>query len=246
MTQAARVVFITGAGSGFGRGLANALDARGDLLCLTDVNGAALQETAAGLQGEHLCLTFDVSNEADFAEAISDCMEKFGRLDAIVNNAGVGGPIRSIVETTEADMDRYFAINTKSVLFGMKHAIPVMLQHGGGVVLNVASMAGLNGAPGIGGYCAAKHAVVGLTKTAALEFGAHGVRVNAICPFFVPTPLVNEIAKPEVLTSLVQKNPMGRMGTVEEIATVMVSMLDPNNSYMNGATIPVDGGFYSI
>jgi NAD(P)-dependent dehydrogenase (short-subunit alcohol dehydrogenase family) len=246
MNDQTRVVFITGAGSGFGRGLAKALDARGDQLCLSDIDGAALQETASQLQGSPLCLTFDVSNEADFAEAVSHCVEKFSRLDALVNNAGVGGPIRSIVETTEAEMDRYFAINTKSVLFGMKHAIPVMLRHGGGVVLNVASMAGLNGAPGIGGYCAAKHAVVGLTKTAALEFGAQGIRVNAICPFFVPTPLVNSIAKPEVLDSLVSKNPMRRMGTVEEIVNVMVAMLDPNSSYMNGVALPVDGGFNSI
>lgn len=246
MTDQARVVFITGAGSGFGRGLAKALDKKGDRLCLTDLNGAALQETAAELSQHPLCLTFDVSCEADFAEAITACVEHFGQLDAIVNNAGVGGPLRSIVETTEADMDRYFAINTKSVLFGMKHAIPVMLQKGGGVVLNVASMAGLNGAPMIGGYCAAKHAVVGLTKTAALEFGAMGVRVNAICPFFVPTPLVMDIAEPDKLAGFTERNPMGRMGTVEEIVSVMVAMLDPNSSYLNGQAIPVDGGFSSI
>jgi NAD(P)-dependent dehydrogenase (short-subunit alcohol dehydrogenase family) len=246
MSDNARVVFITGAGSGFGRGLAKALDAKGNLLCLTDINGTNLQETAAELTHAPLCLTFDVSQEADFAEAITACVEHFGRLDAIVNNAGVGGPIRSIVETTEKDMDRYFAINTKSVLFGMKHAIPVMLQRGGGVVLNVASMAGLNGAPGIGAYCAAKHAVVGLTKTAALEFGAMGVRVNAVCPFFVPTPLVMDIAEPEKLAGFTSRNPMGRMGTVEEIVNVMVAMLDPNSSYLNGQAIPVDGGFSSI
>lgn len=246
MDKPARVTFITGAGSGFGRGLAKALDARGEQLCLTDVNGQNLQETAAELTNKPLCLTFDVSSEADFAEAITACVEHFGRLDAIVNNAGVGGPIRSIVETTEADMDRYFAINTKSVLFGMKHAIPVMLQRGGGIVLNVASMAGLNGAPGIGGYCAAKHAVVGLTKTAALEFGALGVRVNAICPFFVPTPLVMDIAEPEKLDGFTERNPMKRMGTVDEIVSVMIAMLDPNSSYLNGQAIPVDGGFSSI
>ena len=246
MDKSARVIFITGAGSGFGRGLAQALDARGEQLCLTDINGHNLQETAAELTNKPLCLTFDVSCEADFAEAITACVEHYGRLDAIVNNAGVGGPIRSIVETTEADMDRYFAINTKSVLFGMKHAIPVMLQRGGGIVLNVASMAGLNGAPGIGGYCAAKHAVVGLTKTAALEFGALGVRVNAICPFFVPTPLVMDIAEPEKLDGFTERNPMKRMGTVDEIVSVMIAMLDPNSSYLNGQAIPVDGGFSSI
>jgi NAD(P)-dependent dehydrogenase (short-subunit alcohol dehydrogenase family) len=121
-----------------------------------------------------------------------------------------------------------------------------MLQRGGGIVLNVASMAGLNGAPGIGGYCAAKHAVVGLTKTAALEFGALGVRVNAICPFFVPTPLVMDIAEPEKLEGFTERNPMKRMGTVEEIVSVMIAMLDPNSSYLNGQAIPVDGGFSSI
>lgn len=246
MSEPSRVVFITGAGSGFGRGLAQALDAKGDRLCLTDINGAALQETAAMLAGDPQCLTFDVSSEADFAEAITSCVEHFGRLDAIVNNAGVGGPIRSIIETTEKDMDRYFAVNTKSVLFGMKHAIPVMLQRGGGIVLNVASMAGLNAAPGIGAYCAAKHAVVGLTKTAAIEFGAMGVRVNAICPFFVPTPLVMDIAEPDTLEAFTARNPMKRMGTVEEIVSVMVAMLDPNSSYLNGQAIPVDGGFSSI
>jgi len=238
------VILITGAGSGFGKALAQALDKQHAKLCLGDINTANLDNTMQSLQDptRHIARSFDVSDEQAFAAVIADCIQTYGRIDVLVNNAGVGGRPKPIIEITEADMDRYFAINSKSILFGMKHAIPHMIRQGKGNILNVASMAGLLGAPTLGGYAASKHAVVGLTKTAALEYAKLGVRVNAICPYFVPTPLVDELRDEQKMTGIERMNPMGRMGTIDEIVTVMMNIIHPDNTYMNGQTIQVDGG----
>jgi NAD(P)-dependent dehydrogenase (short-subunit alcohol dehydrogenase family) len=239
-----QVVFITGAASGFGLGLAKALEGLEASLYLSDINQEGLKERISQLQtpSKHDFQKLDVSIEDEVANAIKNCIDKFGRIDILVNNAGVGGTLKPIIDITEEDMDRYFAINTKSVLFGMKHAIPTMIKQGKGCILNVASMAGILGAPTIGAYAASKHAVVGLTKTAALEYAKYGIRVNAICPYFVPTPLVQALADKDKLASLGKACPMGRMGEVEEIVSAMIGIIHPYNSYMNGQCIQVDGG----
>jgi NAD(P)-dependent dehydrogenase (short-subunit alcohol dehydrogenase family) len=239
-----KIIFITGAGSGFGQALARALDEHEANLCLCDIDDTSLQNTLASLKhpSNHLTQCFDVSYENSFKDAINACINHFKRLDILVNNAGVGGKPKPIIEITDADLDRYFAINSKSVLFGMKYAIPQMIKQGEGSILNVASMAGLIGSPTLGAYSASKHAVVGLTKTAALEYAKMGIRVNAICPYFVPTPLVTQMREDAKMAAIEKMNPMGRMGRVEEIVTAMLSIIHPANTYMNGQTIQVDGG----
>ena len=145
-------------------------------------------------------------------------------------------------------MDINYAVNAKGVFFGIKHGIRQMLAQSppGGIVLNVASMAGIGGAPTIGAYAAAKHAVVGLTKTAAYEYAAKGVRVNAICPFFSPTPLVTDAELGQKMDSLARGTPMKRLGDPEEMVEVMLMLMSPANSYMNGQAVAVDGGMSAI
>ncbi|MGV8892547.1 MAG: SDR family NAD(P)-dependent oxidoreductase [Burkholderiaceae bacterium] len=242
-----KVVMITGAASGFGKMLAEQLAGLGAKLVLGDRNETALAEVAASLRAsgaEVLAMHCDVSREADVKTLVEAGVENFGRLDIGVNNAGMSSPMKSLLDTEESDLDLNFAVNAKGVFFGMKYQIRQMLTQGGGTVLNVSSMAGLGGAPKLAAYCAAKHAVIGLTKTAAIEFGRKNIRVNVICPFYSLTPMVTDIlaADPESQQLLAAGSPMKRLGQPQEIVSVMLMLCAPENSYMNGQAIAVDGG----
>jgi NAD(P)-dependent dehydrogenase (short-subunit alcohol dehydrogenase family) len=241
-----KTVLITGAASGFGRLLATRLSAEGAKLVLGDVNEAGLKETAAGLKGAAELCGCDVSREADVAALCDLAKKSHGGLDIAVNNAGMSTPMKRLVETTEEDLDRVFAVNAKGVFFGMKHQIPLMLEGGGGSILNVASIAGLNGAPKLTAYTAAKHAVVGMTRTAAVEYARKGIRINAICPFYSPTPMVTESNLGEIRELLESGVPMKRLGEPEEIVATMFSILNPSNSYLTGQAIAVDGGVSAL
>ena len=188
--------------------------------------------------------TADVSREANVKALVEAGVERFGQLDIGVNNAGMSSPMKSLLDTEESDLDLNFAVNAKGVFFGMKYQIRQMLAQGGGTILNVRSMAGLGGAPKLAAYCAAKHAVVGLTKTAALEFGRKNIRVNAICPFYSLTPMVTESleADPDAQQRLAAGSPMKRLGQPQEVVSVMLMLCAAENSYMNGQAIAVDGG----
>lgn len=169
-------------------------------------------------------------------------MATFGRLDVGVNNAGILTPMKRFVDTTEEELDRSHAVNTKGVFFCMQQQIRQMLPQGGGVILNIASMAGLGGAPKLAAYAAAKHAVVGLTRTAAVEYARRGIRVNALCPFYSATPMVTDSEVGEQQQFLAQGSPMKRFGTPEEIVAAMLMLCAKENSYMTGQAIAVDGG----
>jgi len=190
----------------------------------------------------------DVAREEQVKALVDTAVSHFGRLDIIVNNAGLGSPPRLLIDVTEEDMDINYSVNAKGVFFGIKHGIRQMLaqQPQGGIVLNVASMAGIGAAPLIGAYAAAKHAVVGLTKTASYEYAQQGVRVNAICPFFSPTPLVTNTEIGDKVDALTQSSPMKRMGSPEEMVEVMLMLMSPANSFMNGQCVAVDGGMSAI
>ncbi|MEC8427877.1 MAG: SDR family oxidoreductase [Pseudomonadota bacterium] len=237
-----KVVLITGAASGFGAQLSQEFSQRGAKLVIGDINEEGLAAVAASLPGDATTVRCDVTSEADCAAMVEAAKEIYGRLDIAINNAGAGhemGPLHTLSEET---YDQQFAINTKGVVFGMKHQIPVMMEQGGGRILNVSSMAGLGGAPKIGAYSAAKHAVIGVTKTAAVEYAKKNILVNAVCPFFTLTPLVTDNALGEVQDFLAVGSPMKRLGQPEEITNVMLMLCSPGNTYMTGQTIAIDGG----
>ncbi|AUC90288.1 3-oxoacyl-ACP reductase [Alteromonas sp. MB-3u-76] len=241
-----QVALITGAASGFGRLLAKGLAERGAKLVLSDINETALEEVQTELQPLTAVevIAGNIAEETLNKALVELAIEKFGRLDIAVNNAGIAHTPAPVHEMTEAIMDSQFAVNVKGVMFGMKYQIPAMLSQKKGHVLNVSSLAGLGGAPKGAAYAAAKHAVAGVTRTAAVEYGRKNVRVNAICPFYSPTNILNVDGynTPEAQAQLGQGSPMKRLGEPQEIVNTILLMLSPGNSYMNGQTVAVDGG----
>lgn len=238
-----QVVLITGAASGFGKLLAERLAASGASLILGDRNIDALQEVAEQLRSQGapvLAKTCDVSVAADVKQLVEAGVEQFQRLDIAVNNAGMSSPMKALVDTEESELEACFNVNVKGVFFGLKYQIPVMKTQGGGSILNVASLAGLGAAPKLAAYGASKHAVVGLTRTAAVEYARHNIRVNAICPFYSPTPLMDEFDISH--DTLAQGSPMKRLASPEEIVAAMLSIIAPDNAYMNGQAVAIDGG----
>ncbi len=245
-----KVVLITGAASGFGKILANEFGKSGAKLILGDLNEdgviAVGEEVKADTGADVVAKRCDVAKETDCEALVVAGVEAFGRLDIAINNAGVGSEMKPLIETTEQDMDFNYSINTKGVFFGMKYQIRQMLTQEGGAILNVSSMAGLNGAPKIAAYSAAKHAVIGLTKTGAVEYGRKNIRVNAVCPYFSPTPLISGSPIEENEDRYAMAVPMKRLGKPEEMVATMMSILDPDNTYLNGQAIAVDGGLSSF
>jgi len=245
-----KVAIITGAASGFGACLAKSLRQRGAKLILGDINQAGLESMVKELAGdkadEVIGLRCDVSNEADCKALVEAAVKNFGKLDIAVNNAGIGHPMGPTHEMTEEIMDQQYNVNLKSVLFGLKHQVPAMMASGG-AILNVSSMAGIGGAPQLAPYAAVKHGVIGLTKTAAVEYARNNIRVNAICPFFSPTNIGNGMLKAEGTEDmLIRGCPMKRYGTVQEMVNAMMLILSPGNTYMTGQSIAVDGAVSAI
>lgn len=241
-------VIITGAASGFGKLLAQELGKRGACLVLGDINTDALDTVADELAGQGVkvaALRCDVSIEADCKAMVDTALAQFGHLDMAVNNAGIAHAFVPFDQLTDEILDLQININVKGVMYGMKHQIAAMKENGGAIV-NVSSMAGLGGAPKIGAYSAAKHAVIGMTKTAAVEYARRNIRVNAVCPFYSHTPMVDEGElsenKDTVHAMLASGSPMKRLGQPEEIVTVMLMLLSPANTYMTGQSLAVDGG----
>lgn len=246
-----KVVLITGAASGFGALLAKEFGRRGASLVLGDINGTGLEAVAVELRTANVpvhSMICDVSSEADCAAMVALAREHFGRLDIAVNNAGIAPPMHYLEDVDEATFDQQHRVNVKGVFFGLKHQLKLMRTQGGGIVLNVSSMAGLGGAPKVSAYSAAKHSVVGLTRTAAVEYARHNIRVNAICPFYTLTPMVTDIEPPKGATvdqlhmQLAAGCPMKRLGKPEEVVSAMLMLCSPALSYVTGQTLAVDGG----
>jgi NAD(P)-dependent dehydrogenase (short-subunit alcohol dehydrogenase family) len=247
-SYAGQVVMITGAASGFGELLARELAVMGARLVLGDRNHEGLQRVARELRAagaEVVDLHCNVTREAEVKAMVDAAVASFGRLDVGVNNAGMSTPMKALIDTLESDLDLNFAVNAKGVFFGMKHQIAQMLKQGGGVILNVASMAGLGGAPKLAAYSAAKHAVIGLTRTGAAEYARRNIRVNAVCPFYSSTPMVTE-GLAEHVEYLSQASPMKRLGTPGETVAVMLMLCARENSYMTGQAVAVDGGVSAL
>lgn len=245
-----KVVMVTGAASGLGAEISGQLARFGAKLMLGDLDGARLDKVAETLRAtgaEVASLKCDVSRESDIARLVDGGISRFGRIDIAINNAGASPPMKALVDTLEADLDFAYAVNVKGVFFGMKHQIAAMLQQDtGGTILNVASSAGIGGAPKLAAYAAAKHAVVGLTRTAAAEYARRGIRVNAVCPFYTSTPMVTDSELGQMQDFLANASPMKRLGLPGEVVAAMIMLCSPLNSYMTGQAVAVDGGVSAL
>ncbi|MDE0043835.1 MAG: SDR family oxidoreductase [Candidatus Poribacteria bacterium] len=244
-----KVALVTGGGSGLGRSSALAFAREGARVVVSDVNMQIGEETVRMIQdanGECILLQADMLEAAEIEEMISKAVSAYGRLDYAFNSAGVG-PAKSarIDECSIEDWDRVVSINLRSVFLCMKYELRQMLNQGSGVIVNVASIYGLVGHGGGGSsYTSSKHAVVGLTKTAALEYAKEGIRVNAVCPGYTRTPLIQGLLDdPEKSAEVASWHPMGRFGLPEEISEVVVWLCSDAASFITGHAMAVDGGF---
>ena len=242
-----KVALVTGAGSGIGRAAAQIFAREGAKVAAADVNQASAEETvglirAAG--GEAFGLQADVSKAAEVEAMVAAVVETYGRLDCAFNNAGIEGALASTADYTEADWAPVIAVNLTGVWLCMKYEIPRMLETGGGAIVNTSSAAGLLGAPRMPAYVASKHGVVGLTKTAALEYAKSGVRVNAVCPGVIDTSMVGRLKerRPRMFEKIVRGEPIGRIGQPEEIAETAVWLCSDAASFVTGHAMSVDGG----
>ena len=236
-----KIAVVTGAGSGIGQAIARAFHREGARVVLADISG---EEKALSDQlGEGaLPVRADVAQASEVEAMITCATAEFGGLHILVNNAGIDGDFGPTTECTEENFDRVIAVNLKGVFLGMKFAIPAILSSGGGSIINIASAAGLIGMPLMPSYCASKGGVVQLSKAAALEYSAAGVRINAICPGVIDTPLVRRVG-PALVEPAVAQTPIGRLGDPAEIAAMALFLASDEASFVTGAAVPVDGGF---
>src|SRR3989449_2168859 len=234
---AGKVALVTGAGSGIGRASALTFAREGAKVVVADVVVEGGEETVGMVKtagGEALFVKADVSQAAEVEALINKTLATYGRLDCAHNNAGIEGAVATTAECTEENWDRIITINLKGVWLCMKYEIPQMLKQGGGAIVNTASGAGLVGIPRAGAYVASKHGVVGLTKTAALEYAKAGIRVNAICPGSTRTPMLEGFmaGDPRVEAMMVAGEPIGRLGRPEEIAEAVVWLCSDAASFV--------------
>lgn len=241
-----KVALITGGAGGIGRAAALAFADEGARVVVVDMaetEGVRTVQMVREAGGQASFVAADVSRSADCAAMVRHAVTAFGRLDVAFNNAGVGGSGFPLAEEEEMAWDRTIAINLKGVYLAMKHEIPAMIAAGGGAIVNTASVAGLVGNPGLGAYCASKHGVVGLTRSAALEYIGQGIRINAVCPGATRTGLLEAwFQDPQVEQHVMQLHPIGRVAGPEEIARAVLFLASADASFMVGHAMPVDGG----
>jgi NAD(P)-dependent dehydrogenase (short-subunit alcohol dehydrogenase family) len=241
-----KTAFVTGAGSGIGRATALAFAAAGARVAIADIEAVALEETADLIRsagGEPLALVCDVTSSEQIKAALDTMFAAFGRLDFAFNNAGIEQPGASIVDLTEEMLDRILAVNLKSVFYCMKHQIPLMLKSGGGSIVNTSSGAGVIAIRNQSGYCASKFGVTVASKTAALEFADQGIRVNALCPGIIDTPMIARYTggTEEGRASIIKQEPVGRMGRPEEIAATVLYLCSDAGGFVTGHALVADG-----
>jgi NAD(P)-dependent dehydrogenase (short-subunit alcohol dehydrogenase family) len=243
-----QVAVVTGASSGMGRDAVRAFAAAGAAVVLADIDEDALRAatdelSTAGHQA--LGVTCDVADEDQVAALVKRTVAAFGRLDMAFNNAGIMLPLSDAADEPAENFDRVTAINLRGVWTCMKHELRQMRDQGSGAIVNCSSLGGLVGNPGRASYHATKHGVLGLTKSAALEYASRGIRINAVCPGTIETPMVTDmIAKGELeLPEAVANQPIGRLGRGDEIAAAVLWLCSPGASFVLGVALPVDGGY---
>lgn len=242
-----KVALVTGAGSGIGRATALLFARKGARVLVADIVPEGGMETVRLIQaagGEAVFIKADVSNAEQVRGMIAGAVETYGRLDYAVNNAGLEAQPAPTADCAEADFDRTVAVNLRGTFLCMKYEIQQMLKQGKGAIVNVSSMAGMVGVAGMPAYTAAKHGIIGLTRTAALEYSKAGIRVNAVCPGATRTPMVAQIiaAMPEIGKGMEENHPIGRIAEPEEIAEAIVWLCSDAASFVTGHALAVDGG----
>lgn len=244
MDLAGRVAVVTGGGSGIGAAVAHTLAAMGARVVVADLSESAAAVVASDIGASALSIRADVRIAADAEAMVDTAVAHFGSLDIAVNNAGIGMPVKSSVGETPIDLWRkVMGVNTDGVFLCMRAQLNAMRTQGrGGAIVNVASVMGAVASPGAAPYVASKHALVGLTKAAALDYAGENVRVNAVGAGFVDTPLLAG-RDPRWLASISAMHPLGRLGKAEEIASVIAFLCSPAASFVTGAYVPVDGGY---
>lgn len=241
-----KISLVTGAGSGIGREIAFKFAEEGSTVVVVDLNEDGGRETVAHIEKAKGKAIFIKSNAAKPKEAeslVEEIVKKFGALHIAVNNAGIGGPNLPIGEYPIEEWDKVISVNLSGVFYGMRYQIPAILAAGGGTILNMASILGQVGFRNSGAYVAAKHGVVGLTKSAALEYSDKNIRINSVGPGFIKTPLVESSMTEEAKAGLVSKHPIGRLGESSEVAELVLWLASAKASFVSGAYYPVDGGY---
>ena len=247
-----KTALVTGAASGIGRASALALARAGAALCVSDINADGAEETARLISadgGQAIARRCDVTDRDEVRAMVAASLTAFGRLDAAVNNAGISGHFyQRLHEADDETFERVIDVNLRGVWHCMKAELPPMLAQGSGSIVNIASVAGLIGAPKAADYTASKHAVVGITKSAALDYAKSGIRVNAVCPAYTDTAMVQgAIAGNPVMASIMTRAiPMGRLGLAEEVAEAVVWLCSDASSFVTGHSLVLDGGLVAI
>lgn len=247
-----KIALVTGSGAGIGRATALKFAAEGAKVVVSDIHVEGGEETVALIHkagGTAMFQRADVSKPSDVDALVAGAVDEYGRLDCAVNNAGIEGAIAPFTDQTEANYDAIMKVNAKGTFLCLQAEIRHMLAAGGGTIVNLSSIAGLIGFPGLSPYVASKHAVIGMTKNAALEYGKAGIRVNAVCPGGIDTRMLDSLANQATAGAqdsnqmMDPLHPLGRIGTPDEVANLIVWLSSPEASFMLGAIIPVDGGY---
>jgi len=240
-----KTVIITGAASGIGKATAELFANHGANVIISDIQEREGLDVAKAINtagGKASFFKTDVSKPQEMEALVDFAIKTYGKLDVAVNNAGIGGELNPITEMSIEGWQKVIAINLSSLFYGMKYQIKAMLANGGGSIVNVSSILGAVGFAGSAGYSAAKHGVIGLTQTAALEYAAQNIRINAVGPGFIDTPLLSALDD-EMKQQIIALHPIGRLGKSEEIAEIILWLSSDKASFVNGSYHPIDGGY---